>query len=105
MEDLLIPEPFPSDTNRGYYELSYKDDNGVSWKTQAKVFSKPKWTHEIDSPVVEFTFELFAEDPRLVGTTLKTVSGGIGYNGGMELYTKLPAQMDNAVGGMTAVNS
>ena len=45
-----------------YFQISWQDDWWNQYKTNAKVYSMPSYTNWLDSPVIDFTFELYAQE-------------------------------------------
>ncbi|MDD3302285.1 MAG: phage tail family protein [Candidatus Gracilibacteria bacterium] len=61
LNGIIKPEGLPTETNRGFYQLTWEDWNGNKFKTQAKVFSMCDFKHIPNEPIIEFTFELYSE--------------------------------------------
>jgi hypothetical protein len=71
---LIKPEGLPSETNTGYYELTWKDWNNNKFKCNAKVYKVCEFKHVVNEPIIEFTFELYADVPYYFGYTDQVVT-------------------------------
>lgn len=61
----LVPEWNPNIINRGFYELLRQDDWGNNRLAYCKVYWMPEPTNDLDSPVIDFRFELLSETERI----------------------------------------
>lgn len=98
---IILPEMNPTATNRGFYDLSWEDDNGQTVVASAKVYSMPKYKHDIGSDVISFSFELYSEDSFYYKNVTDTNSGGIGRIGWVALGASLPFNLDGVIGMIT----
>lgn len=90
LESVIRPEGIPG---AGLYPLTFETAGGRTWSIQAKVYSGLQLTEAEDegfSPVIGFTFELFAEDPAFVSQMVQMTNAGASLVGGMLLPTHLP---------------
>lgn len=87
------------------YDLTWKDFDGNEFTVKAKVYSMPQYTRDTASPVVEFTFELYAPDAVYTGVTEHTWSGGMWTIGGWIFPALLPLGGSGAVGYVDVVNA
>lgn len=71
INNLIKPEWIPTETNRGFYQLTFKDWNWNIFKTQAKVFRMCEFRHAVNEPIIEFSFELYSEQAWYYGFTDK----------------------------------
>jgi len=70
-------------------ELSWEDDGWNKYKTQAKLYSMPVFSTNIDNDIVWFTFELLSDNAEYISFESKTTTGGLGVLGGITLWTTL----------------
>ncbi len=73
----------------GKKELSWEDDGGNKYKTQAKLYSMPRYTTNIDNDIVWFTFELLSDNAEYISFESKITTGGLGVLGGTTLWVTL----------------
>lgn len=94
LNNIIKPEGIFWD-NKGFYELSWYEDNWEKVKVQAKVYSMPTYSTDVWSTVIDFSFDLFAEKPvfqwytdKIENTIATTIMGGT------TLPTTLPAVLN-----------
>lgn len=95
LNDIIKPEWIFWDT-KGFYELSFFQDDGTKVKCNARVYSMPDYTTTIEQNyIINFTFDLFVENSYFVSfenkQTDQTVSTIIGWN---KLQNKLPNKLN-----------
>lgn len=79
------------------HELSFDDDWWNSFKCQAKVFKMPEYKTTLENDIVEFTFELYSEDPTLISFTDKSALWWYWTIWGTVLWTTLGTTLSNAI--------
>jgi hypothetical protein len=103
IDSLFQLETFPATAN-GFYDLEFTDDDGTDKVLKAKVYSKIDYTAEVAENYANFSVNLIAQDPIILGKTLRTGSGGYGIVGGMVLPTTLPVSLNGGVGSFSLTN-
>lgn len=102
---IIVPESNPG-TGVGFYDMLFTDDSGNVHLTSAKVYSMPTYGRDIGSDIIDFSFELYAEDPRTTSQALNDEAGGLGYYGGVSLPAALPFALDShSIGKITVTNA
>lgn len=86
----IQPENYPWVINRWFYNLERQNDNWDARTVKAKVFQPPIPSNWLESTVIDFTFELYAENEKIYDPTTNTATGSIWYMGWMTLSTTLP---------------
>lgn len=104
LNGIIKPESIPSETNKGFYDLTWKNDNWQDMKASCKVYSMPKYSHENGSPLIEFEFELYSEDATYTGTTDNTANGWYGIYGGVALPTPMSFELNDYIGEFSVNN-
>jgi len=94
LNNIIKPEWFLWESNRGFYDLAWKDDSDTQYKVSAKVYKMPEYERELWSPVINFTFELYAEESTYQSYNSKTEAGIFGNIGGNILPNLLPNELD-----------
>lgn len=89
---------FPSSDNE-IKELHFTDDDGTDWFIRCKVYTMPDFTHSRAYPIINFSVQLYAEDPLIRSKNKKTGNGIYGLYGGVTLPTTLPIPL------LTSLNS
>ena len=101
----IQPEANPWSLGRGFYDLTFLDDWGNARRVSAKVFKMPEPSNDLDSPVIDFTFDLLSENEKIFWETLQTVTWWIWFVGGFTLPVTLPATLTWYAGYMTCTNN
>lgn len=104
LASIIAPESNPTPDNKGFYDLTWVDDNGDTMVASAKVYSMPKYGHENGTPIIEFSFELYSEESFYTSNSDSEADGGYGYIGGAALPFTLPVALDDIVGAITVNN-
>ncbi len=86
----LKPEWNPNIVNRWFYPLQFQDDGWNERVAYCKVYSMPSAENWLDSPVIDFSFELLSESEKIYGATTHTITGTKAFIGGWTLSTTLP---------------
>jgi len=104
LDDLFALEGFPSQ-GEGFYPLTFTDDDGTLWTIQAKVYNKIEYRQDRGSKIINFAVNLLAEDPVILGASIKTATSTYGTQSGLSLPTTLPVSMDSYEGEFQVINS
>lgn len=80
LNDIIMPNGILEDAAE--FPLTWTDDGGNAFTTQARVYSVPTFNHALGSDVIDFSFELFSPTATYKGTALHTETIGWGMYGG-----------------------
>lgn len=104
--NLFKIQDFPDEDNE-LKRLEFTDDDNTTWFIMAKVYTMPEYTHGRGDPIITFSTQLFAPDPVIQSTILKTASGDYGLLGGVTLPVELPvafSSINGVLNSFTCVN-
>lgn len=72
----IKPEWNPNIVNRWFYDLTWKTDWWDDRTCKAKVYSMPSPTNWLDSPIIDYNFELYCEDEKIYDPTIQSITWG-----------------------------
>lgn len=75
LNNLIKPQGLVGDNE--FYELRWKDWNLKEFMVMAKVYAMPQYTRDTASPLIRFSFDLYANDATYTGITLNSETGGM----------------------------
>jgi len=101
----IKPEGNPNIINRWFYDLQFQDDGWNEKVAVCKVYSMPSPENWLDSPVIDFSFELLSESERIYWATTHTITGARAFLGWMTLSTTLSKPFWNYVWAIPVTNS
>lgn len=104
VEDVFQLEDFPNETD-AFKKLEFTDDDGLEWFIFAKVFTKPEFRHERAGAIIEFDFNLYADDPLIRSKVNNTAGGNYGVVQGFVLPVALPAALSGSIEEFTDTNT
>ncbi len=105
LNGLIIPEAIPTDTNRGFYELTYEDDNWAKLKCLAKVYEMPIYSNNLWSPIIDFSFKLYVEESYVLWYTDEVWTGSQWLYWGIKLWTTLGKAMNDNFNAISCDNN
>ena len=105
IDDIFHIEDFPALASE-FKKLEFTDDDGTEWFIWAKVYSMPDYSHrDRGDPIINFTFELFAQDPLIRSKNIQEANGIDGLWGGTTLPVTLPVQLSGAINQFEVINA
>lgn len=104
LQKILIPDFYLESNTRGFYEYSFTNDDWVVLKWQAKVYSDIRYEDSVDWPLINFSFDILAEDPTLKWFTQKNLNGFDWFIGWTKLGVKLWVALNEVIGELSVEN-
>jgi len=89
----IKPEWNPNIQNRWFYDLLRKTDWWEDRTCKAKVYSMPNPTNWLDSPFIDYTFDLYCENEKVYDPTTQIVTWWRWYFWWQTLRTRLPSYL------------
>lgn len=105
LQNIIKPEYYLDTPTRGFYEYSFENDNWDKVKWMWKVYSDIRYEDTLDSPLIQFSFDILSEDPTLKWYNQKNTSGFDWFIGGNTLPFTLPVQFNCLIGTINVVNA
>lgn len=93
LTNAIKPEWNPDIQNRWFYDLFWKTDNWEDRTCKAKVWKMLELSNDIDSPIIDFTFELYSETEKVYWTQVKQAMWTTAIFGWMTFPATLPTVM------------
>lgn len=103
LNNLIKPEGLVGENE--LYDLTWKDFDNNEFTVKAKVYTMPQYTRETASPVVDFSFELYAPDAVYTWVTENSDTWWMGTIGGWIFPAVLPLGWSGAVWAVEITNS
>lgn len=104
LQSIIKPEFYLETTNRWFYEFTFENDDWEILKWQWKVYSDIKYEDTVDSPLINFSFDIFAEDPSLKSYAQKNLSWFDWFIGWTPLGCTLWVQLNEVIGELNVEN-
>jgi len=101
----LKPELSATTYFRWFYDLEWKTDNWENRVCSTKVYSMLTPTNWLDSPVIDYTFDLYSETEKIYEPTTQLVSGSKWVIGWTTLPTPLPTYLTWYINYITVTNN
>ncbi len=105
LQSIIKPEYYLEIVNRGFYEFTFENDNWDILKWQAKVYSDIRYEDTVDSPLINFSFDLMAENPAFQSYSQHSANGFDWFIGWVKLWTKLWVKLDEQIWELTITNA
>lgn len=103
LNNVMQPEGLFIDTE-WFYTLTWQDYSNREFKTEAKVYWGVKYSHDIWSPVIEFSFELYSNEFEYLSTTEQTWTWWIARMWWVNLWTTLWTTLSWVIWSFTVIN-
>lgn len=91
LADLFKLEDFPDEEN-SFKALDFEDDDGVVWTIPCKVYTMPEYDNERADPIINFSLQLYAQDPLLRSRSPNIETGIYGDIQGISFPVQFPVQ-------------
>jgi hypothetical protein len=94
---IILPEFYLESANRWFYEYTFENDDWNILKWQGRVYSDIRYEDSVDSPLINFSFDILAEDPSLKWYAQKNLNGFDWFIGWTKLGVKLGVKLDEVI--------